>query len=77
MNFAMENAWPREYSSGKPPRFVKGWHKQENEHAAAFLDGHAVYRYFDTQHIDGQGWTTWPSRPWKTTWEPWDNYQDN
>jgi len=46
-------------------------------HAAGFYDGHAEYRYFDTNYIDGPGWTTWPNRPWEDTYENWSQYQDN
>lgn len=72
MNFAMEAALPRGAPQDQDPRVVIGWHKQENYHAASFFDGHAAYRYFDTQYIDGPGWTTWPNRPWAP---PWDQYQ--
>lgn len=76
MNFAMEAAEPRDYPRGRPARIVTGWHRQENVHAACFFDGHAVYRYFDTAHIDGPGWTTWPNRPWDEN-DEYSPYQDN
>jgi prepilin-type N-terminal cleavage/methylation domain-containing protein len=74
MNFAMEAARPRGYNPDEDPRVFRGWHGQENFHAAAFFDGHAEYRNFDTRYVDGPGWTTWPNRPWTGEWEP---YQDN
>ena len=74
MNFAMAGAAPRGYSAGTDsPKMVTGWHKQENMHAASFLDGHAEYRYFDTRYIDGPGWTTWPNRPWSEFWKPYED----
>jgi prepilin-type N-terminal cleavage/methylation domain-containing protein len=76
MNFALESARPRTYNASDAPKLVTGWHKQENMHAAAFYDGHAEYRYFDTRYVDGPGWTTWPNRPWGETYENWTDYQD-
>ena len=72
LNYALEAARPRGYNTTDILKMVTGWHKQENYHSAAFLDGHAEYRYFDTRYIDGEGWTTWPSREeWRgTMWEP-------
>jgi prepilin-type N-terminal cleavage/methylation domain-containing protein len=75
MNFAMESARPRGCNPDEPSRLIRGWHRQDNYHAAGFYDGHAQYRYFDTAYIDGPGWTTWPNRPWDGT--PWAQYQDN
>lgn len=80
MNFAMESAVPRgaEARRWNEPRRITGWHRQESVHAAAFFDGHAEYRYFDTAYIDGPGWTTWPNREyWKgSTWD-WAAYVEN
>ena len=76
MNFALEGARPRGYSS-REPRQLYGWHKQEDYHEAAFLDGHAKYGYFNTLYVDGPGWTTWPN---KSEWEKssyWRPYIDN
>lgn len=74
MNFAMESAVPHGAESLRveQPRRVTGWHRQDAMHAAAFFDGHAEYRYFDTAYVDGPGWSTWPNRDyWKgTDWEP-------
>ncbi len=74
MNFAMEAAVPRGAPREQNARIIKGWHRQENYHAAGFYDGHAIYRYFDTAYVDGPGWTTWPNRPWSGVWE---EYQDD
>jgi hypothetical protein len=76
MNYAMEAAEPRGYSGSEQVKNVVGWHRQENYHAAGYLDGHASYRYYDTRYIDGQGWTTWPSKElWVgTMWEPYIDY---
>jgi prepilin-type N-terminal cleavage/methylation domain-containing protein len=66
MNFALEGARPRGYPQGDP-RLITGWHRQENTHAAGFLDGHATYGYFDTR--------TWPNREkWPGTM--WEQYID-
>ncbi len=76
MNFAMENARPRGFTQ-VPPRELYGWHRQEDYHVAAFFDGHAKYGYYDTNYIDGPGWTTWPN---KSEWEKsptWSSYVDN
>lgn len=77
MNYMMEAAAPRgapglfnqERRFGKP-----GWHKQIDHYTAAFFDGHAAYRKFDTRYTDGPGWTTWPNRPWQGHWA---QYSDN
>jgi prepilin-type N-terminal cleavage/methylation domain-containing protein len=63
-NFAAEGAVPRGHPIGAETKQVRGWHKQQNMHAAGFLDGHVGYRYFDTTYINGPGWTTWPNPPW-------------
>ena len=78
MNFAMEGAWPRGYNdSTQAKRHLTGWHKQEDYYAAAFYDGHAEYRYFDTSYIDGAGWTTWPNRDLWENSDIWREYIDN
>ena len=71
-NYAAENAVPPHKASlADVPRIYVGWHKQENMHAAAFLDGHAEYKYFDTRFTAGPGWTTWPNpEMWNAFWEP-------
>ena len=74
MNYAMDAARPRGYSGGDDsPKLVTGWHRQENMHAAGYLDGHAEYRYYDTRYIDGSGWSTWPNRPWSEYWKEWED----
>jgi len=73
LNFALEGARARGFLDD--PRALRGWHGQQDYHVAAFMDGHAEYRYFDTLAIDGTGWTTWPNRPW--TGSRWEEYEDN
>ncbi len=74
MNYPIASARPRGYIS-EPDNFdYLGWHKAIDTHAAAFFDGHAAYRKFDTRYVDGPGWTTWPNRPWRGVWE---QYNDN
>ena len=71
-NFAMENAWVRDPSAsptGDRPRRYIGWHGQQDYYSAAYFDGHAEYRRFDTSYIDGPGWTTWPNR------DEWEKYE--
>ncbi len=72
-NFAAESAVPRGYDAGDESKQVRGWHKQDNMHAAGFLDGHASYQYFDTTFINGPGWTTWPNPPWDPFWQPYED----
>jgi hypothetical protein len=72
-NYAEESAAPRGYPTSGDTKVVKGWHKEENMHAAAFLDGHSDYRLFDTTYIDGPGWTIWPNRPWPEFWQSYEN----
>jgi prepilin-type N-terminal cleavage/methylation domain-containing protein len=73
MAVTLESAWPRGYQSDEPPRLYRGWHGQENYHAASFFDGHADYRRFDTRYVDGPGWTCWPNRPWLAYWREWED----
>ncbi len=72
-NYAAEGGVPRGYSDTGEAKLINGWHKQENMHAGAFLDGHASYQYFDTTYINGPGWTTWPNPPWSEFWQ---TYED-
>lgn len=75
MNMAVQGARPRGFPRDDVAnQKLPGWHKQENMHVAAFLDGHAEYRMFDTTYVDGPGWTTWPHRPWIPFWA---EYEDN
>lgn len=69
MNYAMEGARPRKDPQGKGQNNFKGWHRKVDYHVAAFLDGHAVYRKFNTKYVDGPGWTTWPTKPWKPPYQ--------
>lgn len=63
-SYAAENAFPPNVPNPQEtPRYI-GWHKQANQHAAAYKDGHADYRYRDTRFTEGPGWTIWPNRPW-------------
>jgi len=36
-----------------------GWHRQFSKHSAAFYDGHAEYRFYDSRLSRGEGWTLW------------------
>jgi prepilin-type N-terminal cleavage/methylation domain-containing protein len=72
LNYALEGAGPRGWNNAEAKRIV-GWHKAQDMHVAAFLDGSARYQVFDTRYIDGPGWTSWPNRPWGGDWE---QYQD-
>jgi len=75
-NYAMEDAGPRGWRNRNAKNLL-GWHKQTDYHVASFLDGHAVYRKFDTRYIDGPGWTTWPHRPWDDAHPDWKPYENN
>ncbi len=74
-NYALQAAAPRGATNpaGDQPRLITGWHKQLNYHAAVYLDGHADYRQRDTRYVDGDGWTTWPNRPWGGRWADFDD----
>jgi prepilin-type N-terminal cleavage/methylation domain-containing protein len=74
MNYSMANARPRGVTSSLTKYSQPGWHNKVNYHAAGFLDGHAIYKKFDTQYIDGAGWTTWPARPWLDDWAAFNDY---
>ena len=74
MNFALADARPRGVENTPNQRY-QGWHGQQNKHAAAFLDGSARYQSFDTNYVDGPGWSVWPNRPWDGT--NWEAYQNN
>jgi len=66
MNYAVRNSRPA-WDDGSPDPHamsVPGWHRQQDMHAAGFMDGHAAYRRYDTQFIRGPGWTVWPNAPW-------------
>ncbi len=72
-NYAMQGAEPRGSSNPDARQFV-GWHRQLNNHAAGYRDGHADYGLRDTRFVDGETWTTWPNRPWGGGWA---QYNDN
>lgn len=73
MDYALADSYPRGYTGSANPKNIIGWHGKVDYHVAAFLDGGARYKKFDTRYVDGPGWTVWPSRPWAP---PWDVYQD-
>ena len=74
MNYALEFAVPRGAPQSEQLHY-QGWHRQQDKHAAAFLDGSARYQIFDTNYVDGPGWSAWPNRPW--TGSNWEAYQDH
>ena len=74
MNVALEGSVPRGAPQDELYQF-QGWHGQQNKHAAAFLDGSARYQSFDTNYVDGPGWSAWPNRPWDGS--NWEAYQNN
>ena len=41
------------------PQQRLGWHRQFSKHSAAFYDGHAEYRFFNTRLSVDDGWTLW------------------
>lgn len=77
LNYPVESAFPR----GAPNPAAKidylGFHRERNKFTAAFLDGHAAYRKFDTRYPDGPGWTTWLHRPWTDASPDWRPYENN
>lgn len=69
LGYALEAAAPRGSPGvGDDQKLLDGWHGGKNYHAAAFYDGSARYRYFDTRYVDGPGWTIWPNKPWDGDW---------
>ncbi len=66
-NYAQAGARPRGFSNPAAKQH-EGWHRQFSTFTAAFMDGHAEYRIYDTRYPDGPGWTTWPNRPWVGGW---------
>lgn len=76
-NYAMEGAGlrnPFNVPTRTNSKRLLGWHGQDSQHAASFLDGSARYRQFDTLYVDGPGWTIWPARPWQGAWAGYSNY---
>lgn len=69
LGYALEAAAPRGSPGiGDDQKQMEGWHRKMNYHAAAFYDGAARYRYYDTRYVDGPGWTIWPNKPWEGDW---------
>jgi hypothetical protein len=74
LNYAMEGCNPPGASAaGANPKNLYGWHKQLDQHAAAFRDGSARYQRYDTRYCWGTGWTTWPNKPWEGGWAAYNN----
>ena len=76
LNFALEAARPPGYTGGpwaSQPKSLTGWHGQQDNHIAVFLDGSARYQYFDTHYVFGANWTIWPNKPWDGPWTPYNN----
>ena len=78
MNYALEGARPPGASTMLPDqqsarKSLVGWHKQQDYHAAAFLDGSARYARYDTRFVFGDDWSIWPNKPWDGIWQ---DYQD-
>jgi len=75
MNYALEGARPPGAPRGIIPdqdtdrKSLVGWHKQQDYHAAAFLDGSARYARYDTRFVFGDNWSIWPNKPWAEFWE--------
>ena len=69
LNYAMEGARPPGYTGSNEPKNLIGWHKQWDMHCALFRDGGARYQRYDTRYVWGTNWTTWPNKPWKGSWE--------
>lgn len=76
LNYALEGALPRGVSSNPDAKTLRGWHDQMDYHVAAFRDGSARYRRYDTRFVSGPGWTSWPAPPWEGEWEPYDGIDD-
>jgi prepilin-type N-terminal cleavage/methylation domain-containing protein len=74
MNYAMEGArapgsdFPANPDGSSDPKNIKGWHKQRDYHAAAFLDGSARYGKYNTAYVFGRDWSIWPNKPWVGDW---------
>ncbi len=77
MNYPVESAAPRGAPNNQAKVGYVGWHRALDKYTAAFLDGHAVYRKFDTRYPDGPGWTTWLHRPWDDVHPGWKPYENN
>jgi len=62
MNAYIQEARPSSGEQGSSclSEFGTGWHKKTSKYSAAYLDGHAEYRFYDTRFTDGPGYDTWP-----------------
>ena len=62
MNAHIQEARPRDGSQGYSclPELATGWHKKTSTYTAAYLDGHALYRFYDTRYTNGPGYDIWP-----------------
>lgn len=76
MDYALANAYPRGYTGAGAvaEKNIIGWHKRLNYHSAAFMDGSARYRQFETKYVDGPGWTVWPNKPYEGDWAAYNNF---
>jgi len=73
MNYALEGARPPGATTMLPDqqsarKSLVGWHKQQDYHAAVFLDGSARYGRYDTRFVFGDDWSIWPNKPWDGIW---------
>jgi hypothetical protein len=79
MNYALEGARPPGAYQGSIPdqdaarKSLVGWHKQQDYHAAAFLDGSARYSRYDTRFVFGDDWSIWPNKPWDGLWQTYEH----
>jgi len=62
MNAYLQEARPSDGSLGESclPDLATGWHKKISKYSAAYLDGHAAYRFYDTRYTSGPGYDIWP-----------------
>lgn len=62
MNAYIQEARPRggELGDSCQTELTTGWHKKMSKHSAAYLDGHAEHRYYDTRFTSGPGYDVWP-----------------
>ena len=79
MNYALEGARPPGASTMLPDqqsarKSLVGWHKQQDYHAAAFLDGSARYARYDTRFVFGDDWSIWPNKPWDGIWQIFEDF---
>jgi prepilin-type N-terminal cleavage/methylation domain-containing protein len=79
MNYALEGARAPGATTMLPDqpsarKSLVGWHKQQDYHAAAFLDGSARYARFDTRFVFGDDWSIWPNKPWGGIWQVFEDF---